>query len=104
MTWSPFLRAVGISPRRRRAHAQTAAARTAAERRARHSAMGLDVPPVHGWHCICERSQRPLVVLTVLGGGGWLPAHGRHTAAALMRQDEAAIMIDAGTGVSRLIE
>jgi len=20
--------------------------------------MGLDVPPVHGWHCICERCQR----------------------------------------------
>jgi hypothetical protein len=28
------------------------------ERRDRHSAMGLDVPPVHGWHCICERCQR----------------------------------------------
>ena len=43
-------------------------------------------------------------MLTVLGGGGWLPAHGRHTAAALMRHGDTAIMIDAGTGVARLIE
>ncbi|HEV3129723.1 MAG TPA: MBL fold metallo-hydrolase [Solirubrobacteraceae bacterium] len=43
-------------------------------------------------------------MLTVLGGGGWLPAHGRHTATALMRQAESAIMIDAGTGVARLME
>lgn len=43
-------------------------------------------------------------MLTVLGGGGWLPAHGRHTATALIRQADAAVMIDAGTGVGRLIE
>jgi ribonuclease BN (tRNA processing enzyme) len=43
-------------------------------------------------------------MLTVLGGGGWLPAHGRHTATALMRQGEDAILIDAGTGVARLME
>ncbi len=42
--------------------------------------------------------------LTILGGGGWFPAHGRHTASALLRQDEHAIMIDAGTGVGRLAE
>jgi ribonuclease BN (tRNA processing enzyme) len=43
-------------------------------------------------------------MLTVLGGGGWLPAHGRHTATALWRRGDVAVMIDAGTGVSRLIE
>lgn len=43
-------------------------------------------------------------MLTILGGGGFLPAHGRHTASALLRNGERAIMIDAGTGVSRLVE
>jgi ribonuclease BN (tRNA processing enzyme) len=43
-------------------------------------------------------------MLTILGGGGWFPAHGRHTACALLRKGDEAIMIDAGTGVSRLIE
>jgi ribonuclease BN (tRNA processing enzyme) len=42
--------------------------------------------------------------LTILGGGGWFPAQGRHTACALWRRGDAAIMIDAGTGVGRLIE
>lgn len=43
-------------------------------------------------------------MLTILGGGGWFPAHGRHTAAALLRNGEQAIMLDAGTGVARLVE
>jgi ribonuclease BN (tRNA processing enzyme) len=43
--------------------------------------------------------------LTILGGGGWFPAHGRHTASALLRVGgDSAILIDAGTGVARLIE
>ncbi len=42
--------------------------------------------------------------LIVLGGGGWFPAHGRHTACALLRNGDAAVMIDAGTGVGRLVE
>lgn len=42
--------------------------------------------------------------LMILGAGGWLPAHGRHTACALLRDGAAAIMIDAGTGVGRLVE
>jgi len=45
-----------------------------------------------------------LETLTILGGGGWFPAHGRHTACALLRDGDAAIMIDAGTGVGRLVE
>jgi ribonuclease BN (tRNA processing enzyme) len=43
-------------------------------------------------------------MLTILGGGGWFPAHGRHTASALLRTGDEAIMVDAGTGVSRLVE
>jgi ribonuclease BN (tRNA processing enzyme) len=43
-------------------------------------------------------------LLTILGGGGWLPAHGRHTACALLRDGEHGILIDAGTGVARLVE
>lgn len=42
--------------------------------------------------------------LTILGGGGWFPAQGRHTAAALWRRGDAAILIDLGTGVARLVE
>jgi ribonuclease BN (tRNA processing enzyme) len=45
-----------------------------------------------------------LDTLTVLGGGGWFPAQGRQTACALLRNGDSAIMIDAGTGVGRLVE
>jgi ribonuclease BN (tRNA processing enzyme) len=45
-----------------------------------------------------------LETLTILGGGGWFPAHGRQTACALLRDGDTAIMIDAGTGVGRLME
>jgi ribonuclease BN (tRNA processing enzyme) len=43
-------------------------------------------------------------MLTILGGGGWFPAYGRETACALLRNGDRAIMIDAGTGVGRLVE
>jgi ribonuclease BN (tRNA processing enzyme) len=43
-------------------------------------------------------------MLTILGGGGWFPAHERHTACALLRTGDTAILIDAGTGVGRLVE
>ncbi len=45
-----------------------------------------------------------LETLTVLGGGGWFPAHERQTACALLRNGSSAIMIDAGTGLGRLAE
>jgi ribonuclease BN (tRNA processing enzyme) len=45
-----------------------------------------------------------LQTLTILGGGGWFPAHERQTACALLRDGDAAIMIDAGTGAGRLVE
>jgi ribonuclease BN (tRNA processing enzyme) len=45
-----------------------------------------------------------LETLIILGGGGWFPAYGRQTACALLRNGESAIMIDAGTGVGRLVE
>ena len=43
-------------------------------------------------------------MLTILGAGGWLPAYGRQTAAAVLRNGDEAVMIDAGTGIARLIE
>jgi ribonuclease BN (tRNA processing enzyme) len=43
-------------------------------------------------------------MLTILGGGGWFPAFKRHTACALLRNGDTAIMIDAGTGVARMVE
>jgi ribonuclease BN (tRNA processing enzyme) len=42
--------------------------------------------------------------LTILGGAGWFPAFGRQTACALLRDGDSAIMVDAGTGVGRLME
>lgn len=42
--------------------------------------------------------------LIILGGGGWFPAHGRQTACALLRDGDSAVMIDAGTGIGRLVE
>ena len=45
-----------------------------------------------------------LGTLTILGGGGWFPAHSRHTASALLRNGDSAVLIDAGTGVARLVE
>jgi ribonuclease BN (tRNA processing enzyme) len=43
-------------------------------------------------------------MLTILGAGGWLPAYGRQTASAVLRNGDEALMIDAGTGIARLIE
>jgi ribonuclease BN (tRNA processing enzyme) len=43
-------------------------------------------------------------MLTILGAGGWLPAYGRQTASAVLRSGDEAVMIDAGTGIARLIE
>ena len=43
-------------------------------------------------------------MLTILGGGGWFPAHDRQTACALFRDGDGAVMIDAGSGVGRLVE
>jgi ribonuclease BN (tRNA processing enzyme) len=45
-----------------------------------------------------------LETLIILGSGGWFPAHGRQTASALLRDGDSAILIDAGTGVGRLVE
>jgi ribonuclease BN (tRNA processing enzyme) len=44
------------------------------------------------------------VTLTLLGSGGWIPSARRETCSALLRDGEDAVLIDAGTGVSRLLE
>jgi len=58
MHWSPFTRAVPLPRRSRRAPAAPAQQSAVHPHRRRRAEMGLDVPPVHGWHCICERCQR----------------------------------------------
>jgi ribonuclease BN (tRNA processing enzyme) len=40
----------------------------------------------------------------ILGSGGWIPTAARETCCALVRDGERALLIDAGTGVRRLLE
>jgi ribonuclease BN (tRNA processing enzyme) len=40
----------------------------------------------------------------LLGSGGWIPTSSRATCSALVRNGDHAVAIDAGTGVSRLVE
>jgi ribonuclease BN (tRNA processing enzyme) len=40
----------------------------------------------------------------LLGSGGWIPTSARATCCALLRRDDHALVIDAGTGISRLLE
>ena len=42
--------------------------------------------------------------VTVLGSGGWIPTTRRATCCALMRDGDHAVVIDAGTGIGRLVE
>lgn len=41
--------------------------------------------------------------LTVLGSGGWLPSGRRETCCALIRRGHGALLLDAGTGLRRLL-
>jgi ribonuclease BN (tRNA processing enzyme) len=40
----------------------------------------------------------------LLGSGGWIPTSRRETCCAYLRQGEHALLIDAGTGIQRLVE
>jgi ribonuclease BN (tRNA processing enzyme) len=40
----------------------------------------------------------------LLGSGGWIPTSTRETCAALLRQGPQILLIDAGTGIQRLVE
>jgi ribonuclease BN (tRNA processing enzyme) len=40
----------------------------------------------------------------LLGSGGWIPTMKRQTCCALLREDDHALLIDAGTGIQRLLE
>ncbi len=53
MPWSSFIRAVGAKHHPPAQHGADAAHEEAA--RTRRTMMGLDVSPVHGRHCICNR-------------------------------------------------
>jgi ribonuclease BN (tRNA processing enzyme) len=39
----------------------------------------------------------------LLGSGGWMPSEGRETACVLIRDGEDALLLDAGTGLRRLV-
>jgi ribonuclease BN (tRNA processing enzyme) len=41
---------------------------------------------------------------TLLGSGGWIPTSRRETCCALLREGSHALVIDAGTGMQRLVE
>jgi ribonuclease BN (tRNA processing enzyme) len=41
---------------------------------------------------------------TLLGSGGWIPTSRRETCCALLREGSHALIIDAGTGIQRLVE
>ena len=42
--------------------------------------------------------------LRLLGSGGWLPTSARETCCAYLREDDSVLLIDAGTGLARLVE
>ena len=42
--------------------------------------------------------------LVVLGSGGWIPTRGRHTTCVAVRSAHDLLLLDAGTGVGRLLE
>jgi ribonuclease BN (tRNA processing enzyme) len=42
------------------------------------------------------------VEVLILGSGGWMPTEQRETACVLLRRDDHALLLDAGTGVRRL--
>lgn len=41
--------------------------------------------------------------MTILGCGGWIPTSERATCSALLRRGDRAVLIDAGTGLERLV-
>lgn len=45
-----------------------------------------------------------MIDLLLLGSGGWIPTSARATCSALIRSNDHAILIDAGTGIGRLVE
>jgi ribonuclease BN (tRNA processing enzyme) len=40
--------------------------------------------------------------MVILGSGGWMPTERRETACVLLRRDDHALLLDAGTGIRRL--
>lgn len=44
------------------------------------------------------------MILTPLGTGGWIPVKNRHTACYALQKDTELIILDFGTGVSRLLK
>jgi ribonuclease BN (tRNA processing enzyme) len=45
-----------------------------------------------------------VIDVVLLGSGGWMPTGARQTCSTLLRADDHAVLLDAGTGVSHLVE
>ena len=43
------------------------------------------------------------MTIVILGSGGWIPTAQRETACVLVRRDDQALLLDAGSGVRRLV-
>ena len=41
--------------------------------------------------------------MRILGAGGWIPTGTHATCSALLREGDAAVLIDAGSGIERLV-
>ena len=44
-----------------------------------------------------------IATVRILGAGGWIPTGTHATCSALLREGDAAVLIDAGTGIERLV-
>ncbi len=49
------------------------------------------------------RARLPIVDALILGSGGWIPTETRETACVLLRSGDQALLLDAGSGVRRLV-
>lgn len=59
MHWTPLIRVVSFSRRSRDTRGPAAPVTVIDTQGRRHPAMaGLNIPPVHGRHCICMRCER----------------------------------------------
>lgn len=50
---------------------------------------------------LCDHPR--IATVRILGAGGWIPTGTHATCSALLRQGDAAVLIDAGTGIGRLV-
>ena len=54
-------------------------------------------------HAVTLCDDPAIATVRILGAGGWIPTGTHATCSALLREGDAAVLIDAGTGVERLV-